>query len=450
MRRTWLAYASVPVLLALLMLSPPLLAAEEDKGPSKRELSAATYYTEQMERAAKRARGKSFSPKRDGAEAMRRVKELLKKYPKDERVLALKERIRKVLVKASGDTFEITEAMLAYREHEKALREKVAEKATERWAALQAELEQDPKGLIANSIPAPDPERTPMAELEGKLVVLSDFRYPEHEFTNSGAQYVRVGSPAVGYYFVRLSSRAWTGAYAALRRYRDLVSPRLTDSWTVVGRISGVNCLVPHAGENAAYTAYIGLEVDPIAIHLPGVIVAEFDASHAMGGRFAGEDQLESLKRASYTYTEVPPDVTPRKLVEIFATAIKEKNYDLYIACINPEMWRGPKSGARLRYYWGINQRRFAQTYAHVEPFEVGKPYVLKGARIDEDEAVFLSDEDVKKIRQHADDLVEGVEVKIKHYNARGRQVLMPNTVKLRRYEKKHGGRWFIDTGFPL
>jgi len=425
-----------------------LITAIADEGPSKQELSGAEHYTLELEDAARRAQGKPFDPNRFGAEALKRVRALAEAYPDHPKSIELKERVRKVLILSKGSVFEITAEMLAYQQNEKQLSDKISQISKTEWETYLQKLKSQPTDFLEQAYPAPDPERVNPDDYIGKKVLISDFYYPQNEFTNSGKQYVAAGSKSFGYYFVELSNRNWIGVYEAVKRYKDTVSINVPDGWIVVGEITGFNALVPQAGEeNTASQAFLGWVVTPLSIYVPEIVYAFVDNQTELGGSFSGEKDLSQLRDKFFTYKEIPQDSSPAKLVEIFATAIKEKNYDLYIECIDPAMRKGPNSSGRLKYFWTNSQERFAYLYVHVDPYETGKPYVLKGEKIEDDESFFLTTEDQKEVLERASDLVEAVEVKIRHYDNKGKQVLMPNTIILRRYK---GGRWYIYSGFPL
>lgn len=435
----------------------PLLAsapagAQEQQGPSRQALSAAEHYVEQLEQAVERNRGKPFEPRRYGEGAMTRVAALHKSYPDHPKVKELFERVRQALKASRGDVFEITPAMLAYKTREQELSDQIGAIARAEWQAYIERLEASGR-LLGGPFPAADPaERGAAERMLMRKVVLDGFQYPLNEFTNSGEQHCFVGDAARGYYFVELSGRAWIGAYEALKRYRREVKDTLPERWTLSGTITGSNVLVPRAGEaGAGAVARFGWLVEPEAIYVDGQVLARFDRGHEHGGSFAGEDRLAAIKGPLLTVTEVPDDVDPGRLVEIFATSIKEKNWALYIDCIDPGIkGAGPRSVGRMRSHFEINIRRFHETYVHVDPYEVGTIEVVKGERLegkDDLEGLFLDEQDRKELVERADDLIEHIGVWIRMFDDKGKQVGPPKEVILRRYKR---GRWHVRDGFPL
>lgn len=412
------------------------------------EISSAEHYLEKLERHVERAGGKPFSLSYDDNEALKRVRTLKEAYPDDRTVEALFQRARAGLMASKGEHRTITPEMLAYREQERVLVEKLAGAAAKEWGALESKL--DAAGeRIEKPFPAPDPLYSDPEAMVGKAVVLEDFRYPDNEFTEVGGQFVFVGSQTTGFYFVRLTSRAWLGAYEALKRYRLGVGTDVPAPWTLVGEVTGVNLLVPEAGEEKTMQAWFGWVVEPRAIWVDGHVLAYADPERDLGGTFAGEDDLETLKQGFYTVKEVPEDVDPLRLVEILATAIKERNYLLYLDCIDPARKVTPKAIQRLRYFYDNNLERYRRFYVYVEPYELVGIDVIRGWRVEEgsNEDFFLDDEQKKKLKEHSEEVVEQAVVMIRTYDEHGKQSAYPKQVVLRRTE---GGRWHVYSGYPL
>ena len=152
---------------------------------------------------------------------------------------------------------------------------------------------------------------------------------------------------------------------------------------------------------------------------------------------------MEAIKGPLYTVREVPANVTPERLVEIFAIAIKERNYALYLDCIDPERKKTERAEQRIRFHWEIHQRRFAELYCHATiEEERTRIDVISGTGNEvADEDFFLTEEEKKDIQKRADPLVEQAVVWTRAWNERGAQVGKPKPHHLRRYEKK---QWFI------
>ena len=178
---------------------------------------------------------------------------------------------------------------------------------------------------------------------------------------------------------------------------------------------------------------------------MPERTFAIADASLELGGKFAGEDKMEEVKGPLYTVKSIPDDVTPERLTEIFATAIKEKNVKLYMDCIDPRRRATPKGRSRCMYHWDWHQKRFNEWYCLIK---VGKAEVSVIQGYDEKsdlESRFLTEKDKAEIKKTSQPLVEHAELKTKAYDERGRQYGSPKPRFFRREEKK---RWYI-TNYP-
>lgn len=438
-------WSLVSVTLAAMVIGLPMASAQE--GPSTLDLHSAENYVKQFEFAASTAEGKPFAPGYVGKEAMKRVGALYRKYPKHPKVKDMFDRVRVCLKKSRGSAFDITPEMLAYRKMEQLVAGSIGKEADKAWDAYSAKLKASPR-YLPKPLPAPEPGGQRNEEsMFFRKVILKGFEYPAHEFTTSGKQYTFVGAATQGFYFVELSNRRWLGAYEALRRYRREASGKLPKQWTVVGTVTGSDILVPRTGEKgAADVARFGWIVRPDAIYIPGLLFARSDAGHPRGGSYAGEERLAKLKSPHLTHTSVPKDASPTKLVEVYAAAVKEKNYKLYLECLDPALQQSDLALENLRSFWRISQQGFAQDFVHVEAFKEGKPQVIEGEKFDPGsaEAMFLEEEDKKAILARADDLVEIVHVTIRRYDQKGKQVGSPRDIILRRYK---GGRWYVRGG---
>jgi hypothetical protein len=212
--------------------------------------------------------------------------------------------------------------------------------------------------------------------------------------------------------------------------------------WTLVGKVTCIELLVPKAGKKPIGPAHWGWMVEPAAIYVPGRTFAVADPELELGGRFAGEAKMEQIKSAMYTVKEVPKDVTPEQLTEIFVTAIKEKNYPLYLDCIDPRWRQTPKALDRCMYHWEWHQQRFATLYCDIE---VGKATerVISGfdASATSDKGYFLTKAQREELMKRSGPLVKSASLTTRAFDERGRQYGSP---KPRFFKKVADGRWYI------
>ena len=437
------------LILCLALLAPAATALAAD-GPGRTEVSGAELYLKRFESHVKRMNGKAFGLRFDDKEALKRIKKLKEKYPDDLHVEALFQRARKALMASKGDYFTITPAMLAYREQEKMLREKMDKIAQNAWQDLLAKMRQDPAITFnEQAFPCPDPANSDPDKVIGTYVFLDDIRFPDNEFRDMGGQYLYMGSGAKGFYYISLSNRSWLGAYEAVKRYRRQVTQDTPNPWQVLGKITNVVMLIPDSSKEKVKPPAFGWLVEPVALYAPDRVLAFTKPENELGGEFQGEAQLAEIKKSMYTVKGVPDDVEPMKLVEIFATAIKEKNWPLYLDCIDPARKKTPTAIKRLQYFYDNNLERYRRWYVYVLPVKAKPLKVIKGQVVQEGstEDYFLSDEQKKTIAKRTDPLVEEVKVEIRTYDENGKQSAMPKDVVLRRFD---GGRWYIASGYPL
>ncbi|MBR5755728.1 MAG: hypothetical protein IKX97_07945, partial [Erysipelotrichaceae bacterium] len=162
-------------------------------------------------------------------------------------------------------------------------------------------------------------------------------------------------------------------------------------------------------------------------------------------GYFIGEDEVNARKEGWYTVKSIPDDVTPERLVEIFRQAIKEKNYELFLECIQPELRisDNEQAMANIMYHWDLHQERFHGEYVHAEVTpDATQISVIKGYDDGNDlNSYFLSKEDQEKIASKYGDKVEYASVQTIAYDKNGKQLGSPNRRNLIR---TNGGRWYV------
>jgi hypothetical protein len=299
--------------------------------------------------------------------------------------------------------------------------------------------------MIEKLYPAPDVLSQPLEDFVGKYVALDEVRYPANQFMGVTGEFVNVGKRSSGMYFVRLNTRKWLGPYEAVKRYRRLVDSTMmeVDSWTVLGQITGATMEIPEAGEKKVGGPVYAVVVEPVALYVPGHVLGIYDGEKENSGDFADEDEVAAIKESWYTEKSVPDDVTPEKLVEIFRQAIKEKNYELYVDCIQPERRMNPIQKDLLLYFWDLHQERFHGEYVHaeVQP-DATKITVIKGYSDESGlDSFFLSAEEQQNIAARYGEKVEYASVQTVAFDKNGKQLGSP--VK-RNLIRTNNGRWYI------
>ncbi len=426
---------SILVILPLLALSLSAVAAPQNA--PRKDVGFAEYYLKEFEAEVKRAGGNANTLFRNKNEALNRIQNLMKAYPEDPAVLALYERARAALMMSKGNYQQITPAMIAYLNNEKQLREKYAQLSVTKWNELQQGRE-----LITKVFPSVDPlKNTPETDPTEKTIVLPDVKYPDNQFVGASGEYIVVGKPSTGFYFVNICGREWLGPYEAIKRFRREVDGSLGESlnFTVLGKITGPAFEIPG---NRRTTMAWGWVVEPEALYIDGRIVATFDANHDKSGSFVEEDKVAAIKEGWYTEKDVPDNATPERVMEIFLAALKEKNYDLYLKCINPERYKTETAESLVRYHWDLHQARLHGEYVHAT-FSDTKIVVAKGHDDKNDlENFFLDDNQRDHLIKMQGEKVEHATVKSQAFDENGKQVGSKNVHKLIR---KGGGRWYVD-----
>ncbi len=436
----------IAALCAVLFLSAPALSLtleerQKEERDLRSELSFATHYVKEYEAEVTRSRGGGGTTLyRNQAPALSRVRSLMERYPDDPRVQELYDRVRSALKRSKGDYIEITPDMVLYTVNEENMRKHYAEISAKAWNDMIAKVEDK---IIRKPFPTPDFDTVALDDLKDKYVILDDVQYPRNQFLGASGEYVSVGKPSAGYYYVDVRSRRWLGPYEAVKRYRRQVDTTMAnvDKWTVLGKITAIAAEIPEAGQQKVGTFRFGWVVAPVALYVPGHVLGFYDAAAESSGYFVGEDEVERIKQSWYTVTSVPDDVTPERLMEIFMAAIKEKNYSLYVNCIDPKGDRKDIGAGMLMFHWDAHQRRFHQDYVH-GTFGKAKLSVIKGFDEKNDmENFFLEEQDKEQLRKIGGTKVEQAIVESRGWDANGRQVGQPNPHRLRRVG---GGRWYV------
>ena len=424
-----------------LLLGLSLCSFQAYAGPAPHsEVAKANIYLTDFEKEVARAQGADMGRYHNRREALSRIRELAKLYPDDPRVQDLVRRASIANMKSKGDFLEISPEMVAYKKNEEALRERFRKLNQDEWQKKLAET-----APISKVFPAPDPPRVNVGEYEGRYVVLENVLYPNNQFIGMSGEYIHVGKPSSGYYFVDIAGRAWLGPYEAVKRYRRFVDASLGESisFTVLGKITGVVMESPDAGENKMAPASWGWIVQPEYLYAGERVMARYDEKHESSGTFFGEEEVEKIKDGWYTVKSIPDNVDPKRLMEIFATAIKEKNFDLYAQCIHPDRQRSDTGKSLLRYHWDLHQERFQKEYVHAL-FDEPEITVIKGFSGGDDlDDFFMSADQKSAVSKGSGEVEEMAIVMSRAFEESGKQRGGKNRHELRR---KGNGRWYVNT----
>jgi hypothetical protein len=400
------------------------------------ELAKVRYELSKFQEKVRDAGGTPFEINDYDKKALSMVQDLAKSFPADPAVLELVESAKTAYRAAKGARFEVTPAMLAHRQRGADLAKLVADAAEARWKVRVQEHQNDPSRIEA--FPSKPPLDTDPAELDGKTVLLPDVPYEKSLFVQGGQNWLAVGSAKDGYYWIDASGTTFDRLYAALQRFRGAVKQSTEPNWTFIARVKGPDLLAPETGTTAAF----GWTVEPLAFLIPGVVMVELDDKSPGGAGFAGEEAMK--KALNFSITSVPESVTPEDLVRIYVTALKEKNWDLHLACLDPELQRDPAQLNGLRYNWEVQQKGLERIHAHAEPDPAGKIETIAGGEDANLESFFG---DPVKTLAPAKPKEERVKLLVRLYDENGVQTVRPRRVTLVR---RASGRWYIYSGATL
>jgi len=407
-----------------------------------RTIKQAEYHVKEFEKEVELQHGGDKTRYINKQNALDRVQALKLAYPDNPEIEKLFQRTKTALMKSKGDYATVDPAWLKYRVDEENLRKKISALGDEEWNRILASTV-DPAKIVAKEFPAPDPKKVSIEELKGSFVVLTDVEYPNNQFYGGTGEFIWHGKPSSGYYFVLLDGRHWIGPYEAVKRYRRLVDSSLADvtKFTILGKITDITAEIPAAGEEKNGRYEMGWVVEPVAVKVPDHVVAVYDEKADSSGRFIGEEQVAQIKDSWYTVKSIPADVKPERLMEIFMTAIKEKNYDLYLDCIDPERKKTPTALSLIKYHWDLHQERFLREYVHAV-MDKAKIYTTRGFDEGNEQENFFLDDDQKDIlRKTQGEQVQRAEVDSRAYDQNGKQLGSPHPHFL---IKRGAGRWYV------
>lgn len=407
-----------------------------------RTIKQAEYHVKEFEKEVELQHGGDKTRYINKQNALDRVQALKLAYPDNPEIEKLFQRTKTALMKSKGDYATVDPAWLKYRVDEENLRKKISALGDEEWNRILASTV-DPAKIVAKEFPAPDPKKVSIEDLKGSFVVLTDVEYPNNQFYGGTGEFIWHGKPSSGYYFVLLDGRHWIGPYEAVKRYRRLVDSSLADvtKFTILGKITDITAEIPAAGEEKNGRYEMGWVVEPVAVKVPDHVVAVYDEKADSSGRFIGEEQVAQIKDSWYTVKSIPADVKPERLMEIFMTAIKEKNYDLYLDCIDPERKKTPTALSLIKYHWDLHQERFLREYVHAV-MDKAKIYTTKGFDEGNEQENFFLDDDQKDIlRKTQGEQVQRAEVDSRAYDQNGKQLGSPHPHFL---IKRGAGRWYV------
>lgn len=418
------------------LIFAPLSMAQE---VTRAEIARVKYELSKVEQKMKNAAGQQFELSERDREVFRLVKEVAQRDPENQAIIDLVDAAKNVYNSAKGILFEVTPEMLAYKTRQKDLAKSIGEAGDLKWQELEQMVTKEtgvPKAFPIQLPPDVDPDA-----MIGRQVILKANNYEEDLFVQLGRNWIACGDETQGYYFVDGSCRQFNALFVALQRYRNAIQNQVDGGWVFLGEIDGPAMLAPDGTAQSAGTPHIGWRVVPTAIHIPGIVTVVLDEQSENGATFVREAELGQLRQ--FSVTSVPAEVEPLELVRIYVAAVKEKNWELHLECIDPEQRHHTGQIESLRYNWEVQQKGLERVHSHAEPVEVSELKVTSG-KVDEDLEDFFGDGNANRPKVKKE---ERVVVTVRLFNEEGAQTVRPRLVTLIRRER---GRWYIWSGATL
>jgi hypothetical protein len=233
------------------------------------------------------------------------------------------EEVRRVLM---GTKYTLGERELEYRQLGEKRAAQIAEVAKR---ARDAFLAAHSSETIA-PFPAVDPIRGDRTQVAGKIVSLPPIQNRDWVM-EAGHCYLASGDSSNGFYFADCELPSMKRMFAATYRYQKLVSPRLDETWTLIGTILPDPKMLVVRGRAAP-----GLRIDPIGAMAGDKMFVDLTVVQDGTSPFAGEEGLTRLGEAAL------PDHAPvRRVMEAWVEALKRGEEKVWRSFYAP--WRADR-----------------------------------------------------------------------------------------------------------
>jgi hypothetical protein len=206
-----------------------------------------------------------------------------------------------------GRLYQIDDAELEWRQMGDARAKQIADSAKTTYTAFLSQHQSD----LIDAFPTVDAMKIEeRAKVANKLVVLE--RLTKRDWLMVAGKAWLVASGGNGYYFINLQSPAVTRFWKAEYRYRKLVKPSVSETWSLVGKI------LPDPKMFVSGGTITGLEVEPMAIVAGEELFVDLSQMENDISFFAGEKKLVNL--------ELPmpaDDASPAEVMQAFFHCLK-------------------------------------------------------------------------------------------------------------------------------
>jgi hypothetical protein len=260
-----------------------------------------------------------------------------------------------------GTRYTLPPDALDFRQVEEERTAAVARNAAEAWKAYLAAHDSE----LLHEIPSVDPLRGDRGTVSGKLVLLPAI--PPTQWVVSVDRNFLSSEQNRTWFFVPSDAPGMRRAFLAQQRYKRLVTPRIRDTYAVIGRVLPDPRMVVIGGRGVA-----GFEVEPMAVLVDNAMFVDVSVIRNEESPFAGEDDIKRPRAA------LPADeATPREVLEAMVAAVKAGDQSIWNQLF--AVWRFIPDDQRPIYYpfdpyttgtrdedWVRSQRRMLETVCDV------------------------------------------------------------------------------------
>ena len=272
-----------------------------------------------------------------------------------------------------GTRYELPPDAIDFRQLEEDRMAQVGRLAADAWKAYRSAHASE----VLDDIPSIDPLRGGASALSGKLVALPAI--PPAQWVVSVDRNFLSSEQNRTWFFVPADAPGMRRAFLAQQRYKRLVTPRIRDTYAVIGRVLPDPRMVVMGGRGVA-----GFEVEPLAVLADTAMFVDLSVVRDHESPFAGEDDIKRA-RAS-----LPPDAaSPREVLEAMVAAVKAGDQSVWNQLF--AVWRFVPDAQRPLYYpfdpyppgtrdedWIRSQRRMLDTVCDVRVVWIDNPRVLQ------------------------------------------------------------------------
>ncbi|NPC71063.1 hypothetical protein HPP05_15030 [Corallococcus exiguus] len=282
-------------------------------------------------------------------------------------------------------------------------------------------------GETLSAFPVVDPFRGDRSAVTGKLVSLPTVTQREW-LVDMGKGYL-AWNQSGAWVFCPANTPAMNKVFSAMQRYQKRVAPSVRLDIAVLGRILPDPRLLAGSGRTAA-----GLEVEPVAALVGGVVCVDVSDPSEGGPRFAGEETL-----SQESFGAPADDASPREVLTAMISAVKRGDQETWNGLFAD--WRAVPDADRPIYYpvWTWNGRD--SEWVRSRQLLLNKVLDARVRWMGDVRVVIQGDEAPGLQR------IEEVELEVDHVGLFEGQTRTFNSVDVRRrwtVQRRNGGPWRI------